>query len=115
MQAHANASSFGGDPNRFYIIGGSAGGGLALSIAAQVLRDPQLKSSIKGVAAIVPVAAHWETVPQKYKDQYKSAHTIGSAIIDKESMQDFFRYVASTKRARVDRDGNRQLGWIFVC
>lgn len=76
-----------------YTIGGSAGGGLALSIANKVLQEPQLKSSIKGIVAMVPVAAHWETVPQKYKDKYKSytENAKGTPIIDKESMEIFYK------------------------
>lgn len=92
-QAHANASSFGGDPKKFYTIGGSAGGGLALSIANKVVKDPELKDSLKGIVALVPVAAHWETVPQKYKDKYKAYedNKSGTPIIDKESMETFYK------------------------
>lgn len=76
-----------------YTIGGSAGGGLALSVANKILQDSELKSSIKGIVAIVPVAAHWETVPQKYKDKYNSytQNEKGTPIIDKESMETFYK------------------------
>lgn len=88
-----NAASFGGDPKKVYTIGGSAGGGLAFQVANQVLRDPSLKSSLKGIAAMVPLTAHWETVPDKYKSEYTAYkdNGEGAPIIDKESMEIFFK------------------------
>ncbi|KAK4495235.1 hypothetical protein PRZ48_013564 [Zasmidium cellare] len=95
--AHTNASTFHGDPSKIYTIGGSAGGGLALSIANAVLQDPALKSSLKGIVAIVPATAHWETVPQKYKDKYHSykENEKGTPIIDKESMEIFYNHLGA--------------------
>lgn len=77
-----------------YTIGGSAGGGLALCIANKVVQDPELKSSLKGIAAIVPVTLHYDNVPEKYKSMYK-AYTDNekdAPIIDKESMAIFFEH-----------------------
>lgn len=91
-QAHANASSFGGDPNKFYTIGGSAGGGLAFQIANQVVQDPQLKDSLKGIVGMVPVTTHWASIPEKYKSKHKSYedNKEGTPIIDMKSMEIFF-------------------------
>lgn len=78
-----------------YTLGGSAGGALALQAANKIVQDPELKTSLKGIAAQVPCTAHWETVPEKYKSKYKSyeENKSGVPIIDKESMETFYKYV----------------------
>ncbi|EME86810.1 uncharacterized protein MYCFIDRAFT_49459 [Pseudocercospora fijiensis CIRAD86] len=93
--AHANASSFGGDPNKFYTAGGSAGGALAFQIANQVVQDPELKDSIKGIVAMVPATTHWDSIPEKYKSKHKSyeENKEGTPIIDKKSMEIFFEHL----------------------
>ncbi|KAK5129326.1 hypothetical protein LTR08_003584 [Meristemomyces frigidus] len=95
--AHENASSFHGDPNRFYTIGGSAGGLLALAMANQVVQDSQLKPGLKGIAAMVPVTCHYDNVPEKYKSMYK-AHTDnakGTPIIDGEAVKFMCGHIAA--------------------
>ena len=76
-----------------YTIGGSAGGGLAFQVANQVIRDPSLKSSLKGIVALVPLTTHWENVPSKYASKYKSytENADGAPVIDKESMDIFYK------------------------
>ncbi len=94
--ARQNASSYGGDPNKFYTIGGSAGGGLALQIANRLVKDPSKRDGIRGVAAIVPVALHYDNVPDEYKDMHKSydENKEGVPIIDKNSMEIFYEHAA---------------------
>lgn len=89
--AHQNASKLGGDPSSLFTIGASAGGGLALTVADQVIKAGN-RSHIKGVVAIVPVAAHPTSIPAKYKDHYKSyvENASGVPIIDAESMRIFY-------------------------
>lgn len=97
--AHSNASSFGGDPNKMYTIGGSAGGALALQIANAVLQDQSLKSSLKGIAAQVPATTHPDHVPEKYKSMYKSYtdNAKGVPVIDKNSMDIFLEHLGGEK------------------
>jgi versiconal hemiacetal acetate esterase len=92
--AHGNASSIGGDSTKFYTIGGSAGGALALEVANRLVKDPSKRDNIKGVAAIVPVALHWSNVPDEYKSMYKAYEDNKSnvPIIDQESMRIFFEH-----------------------
>ena len=80
-----------------YTIGGSAGGGLALQIANQVIRDPKLKPSLKGIAAQVPCTTHWDSVPSKYKSMYKSYtdNAKDAPVIDKESMETFYKHAGA--------------------
>lgn len=92
--ARQNAQSIGGDPGKFYTIGGSAGGALALQVANRLVKDPSKRDAIKGIAAIVPVALHWSHVPEEYKPMYKSYddNKSGVPIIDQESMKIFFEH-----------------------
>jgi versiconal hemiacetal acetate esterase len=92
--ARQNTSSYGGDPNKFYSIGGSAGGALALQVANRLTKNPDLKDGIKGVAAIVPATLHYDHVPEEHKSKY-TAYTEngdGAAIIDKNSMAIFYEH-----------------------
>ena len=43
-----NASSYGEDQKKFFSIGGSAGGGLALEVANRLVKDPSERANIKG-------------------------------------------------------------------
>lgn len=92
MKAGANASSFNGDASKMWTIGGSAGGALALQIALQVIKDPKLKPSLKGIAAMVPATAHWDTIPEKYKSKYTAYkdNEKDAPVIDRESMRIFY-------------------------
>ncbi|KAJ9602994.1 hypothetical protein H2200_012289 [Cladophialophora chaetospira] len=92
--AHNNVESYGGDRSLFYTIGGSAGAGLALQMANKIVCHPELRSSLKGVAASNPITTHFDNVPEQYKEMYNSykenAH--GTPIIDKKSMEIFYKY-----------------------
>ncbi|WPH00347.1 Hypothetical protein R9X50_00317300 [Acrodontium crateriforme] len=92
--AFKNADSIGADPKKFYTIGGSAGGGLALAIANQVVNDPVLKDTLKGIVAMVPCTTHFDNVPAKYQSMYKSytENAKDVPIIDKGSMETFYKY-----------------------
>jgi len=92
--ARQNATSYGGDPNKFYTIGGSAGGGLALMIANRIVKDSAKRDAIKGVIALVPCTLHWDNVPAEYKDMYRAYddNKEGVPVIDKESMEIFYKH-----------------------
>ena len=79
-----------------YTIGGSAGGGLAFSVANQVLRDPTLKPSLKGIVAMVPLTVHWDNVPSKYASKYTAYkdNETEAPVINKQSMNDFYKAAA---------------------
>jgi versiconal hemiacetal acetate esterase len=85
-----NASSIGGDPKKFFSIGGSAGGTLALALANYIVANPDIRNHIAGCVAIVPATLHWDHVPSEYKDMYKSYDNVGTPIIDKASMETFY-------------------------
>lgn len=61
-----------------------------------VVQDKDLKQSLKGVVALVPITAHPESIPEKYKSLYKSyeENSKGTPVIDRGSMDIFFEYVS---------------------
>lgn len=93
-QARKNASSYGGDVSKFFTIGGSAGGGLALSIASRIVASEATRAYIKGIVAIVPLTLHPDNVPAEYASDYKSytENATNVPIIDRESMNQFYEY-----------------------
>lgn len=72
-------------------VGASAGGGLALSVANQIVKSGD-KSRIQGIVAMVPTTAHPESIPADYKSQY-TAYTDNASevpVIDADSMRIFY-------------------------
>jgi versiconal hemiacetal acetate esterase len=87
----------GGHPNKFYTIGGSAGGALSLQVANSIAQDPSKRDAIKGVAAIVPITLHWDNIPAEHQSIYKSydENKEDVPIIDKQSMETVYMHVAA--------------------
>lgn len=79
-----------------YTIGSSAGGTLALQIANTLVADPEKRSFVKGVIAMVPATAHWETIPAEYAAMYKAyeVNAENVPVINKESMNLFYKAAA---------------------
>jgi versiconal hemiacetal acetate esterase len=92
--AKNNAASFGGDPEKFFTAGGSAGGALALELASRVGKNPSTRGHIKGVAAVVPMVLHPSNVPDEYKSIYTAYedNKDGAAIIDGISMSIYLEH-----------------------
>lgn len=94
--AYQNADKLGADQSNVLLIGGSAGGGLALTLADQIIKSGS-KSQVKGIIAIVPVAAHPSSIPQKYSSYY-TAHkdnATGVPVIDWDTMETFYSAAAA--------------------
>ena len=92
-----NASSIGGDPEKLFTIGGSAGGQLALAVANRIVATDK-KSSLKGVVAMVPATVHYENVPEEYKSQHTSVQDNKEApVLAKESMDSFYSFIGAKK------------------
>jgi versiconal hemiacetal acetate esterase len=78
-----------------YTVGTSAGGGIALAVANHLIKAGK-RSSIKGIAAFVPVTVHPSYgVPSKYKEKYTSykENATGVPLIDAGTMDTFFKSV----------------------
>ncbi|KAI8718166.1 Abhydrolase-3 domain-containing protein [Fusarium sp. LHS14.1] len=92
--AYHNAAALGGEPNKLYTIGTSAGGALAFAVARKVaLGSADLpKNSVKGIAAFSPVMFHPDDVPERYSSQRTSFkdNEKDTPIIDVASLMSFF-------------------------
>lgn len=88
---YTNASQLGGDQSKVFTIGASAGGGLAATVADQLIKAGSGFHCV-GIVAMVPVAAHPSSIPSQYKSQYTAYTENGSGvpIIDADSMRIFF-------------------------
>ncbi|TEY81845.1 hypothetical protein BOTCAL_0031g00370 [Botryotinia calthae] len=69
--SYKHASELHASQSQLFTIGGSAGGGLALTVAHDLIAAGK-RSHIKGIVAMVPVAAHPSSIPASYKNHYKS-------------------------------------------
>ena len=63
-------------------------------MANKIVRDPRLRSSLKGVAASNPITTHFDNVPEQYKELYNSykENSHGTPILDKQSMAIFYEH-----------------------
>lgn len=81
----------GGDSSKFFTIGSSAGGNLALAVAYNAAGNQETRGHLKGIVAIVPLTVHFDHVPDEYKAIYKSYEECGleSPMIHVGSMKTF--------------------------
>jgi versiconal hemiacetal acetate esterase len=85
-----NASSLNTTPGQVFTIGGSAGGGLALSVALKLI-DEGLGDSVKGVVSLVPVTVHPDACPAHLKSKYTAYEENAEFTINTTSaMRAFF-------------------------
>ncbi len=70
------------------MIGGSAGGGIALSVTDRLVREGK-RDIIQGAVAMNPITCHWSNPPEKYKEMYKSydEFATGAPVIDLHCMR----------------------------
>ena len=76
-------------PNRAFIIGASAGGGLAISTALQLV-DAGEADTLEGLIAILPVTLHPDACPPALKSQYTSYEEHAEHTIDTPSAMKAF-------------------------
>jgi acetyl esterase/lipase len=86
--AAANASSWGADPSRGFIVGGTSAGGNLAAVVTHLARDEGLQPPLTGhylcIAGLVPPSR----MPDKYKqwaysyEQHKTDPINGQAVID---------------------------------
>ncbi|TGO69961.1 hypothetical protein BOTNAR_0005g00430 [Botryotinia narcissicola] len=89
--AYKHASELNSSQSKLFTIGASAGGGLALTVAHDLVAAGK-RSQIKGIVAMVPIAAHPSSVPAAYKDHYKSyeENASGIPVNNADNMNTFF-------------------------
>jgi versiconal hemiacetal acetate esterase len=91
-KAFETVDKYEGNKSKFYTIGSSAGGCLALTTANKLVENPETRSSIHGVVALVPPTTHPDNVPSEYISMYKSytENADDAPIIDRSSMETYF-------------------------
>jgi versiconal hemiacetal acetate esterase len=81
---------FHGDRSRFYCIGGSAGGNLAIATALRVLdwEEPKIN---RGIVGIAPITIDPSVVPAEFKERLERslANNTDSSMIDLPAMETF--------------------------
>lgn len=90
FQAFRNALKLNGDIQRYFVIGQSAGGHLALALANKLVNLDR-QGEVRGIAALVPIAAHPDHIPAEYVDKYRSFKDCANAPMNTvRSMNEFF-------------------------
>ncbi|KAJ4156100.1 hypothetical protein LMH87_001314 [Akanthomyces muscarius] len=87
--AYNNATNLNGDCDKYFAIGQSAGGSLALSVVRQLVVLKR-KHEIKGVAAIVPFTIHPNAVPRRFLDSYRSYNELKNSPVNTREAMDVF-------------------------
>jgi Esterase/lipase len=89
-QAFRNASKLNGDSQRYFVVGQSAGGHLALALANKLVSLDR-QGEVCGIAALVPIVAHPVHIPTEYVDKYRSFNDCANAPMNTaHAMNEFF-------------------------
>lgn len=70
--AAANAKSWGADPSKGFIVGGTSAGGNISAVLAHVARDENLSPPLTGQYLVIPAVVPQSKVPAKYKEYFLS-------------------------------------------
>lgn len=90
FQAFRNDSKLNGDTQRYFVMGQSAGGHLALALARKLV-NLNRQGEVRGIAALVPIAAHPDHIPAQYVDKYRSFKDCANAPMNSaRTMIEFF-------------------------
>lgn len=90
LQALGNVADLNGDIEKCFVIGQSAGGHLALALANKLV-NLNRQGEVRGIAALVPIAAHPDHIPAQYADKYRSFKDCANAPMNSaRAMLEFF-------------------------
>jgi len=81
---HANASKFGGDNTKKFIMGGSAGGNLTACVGLKYATNPELRPS--GLIVACAQTCDVSAFPEKYKRRFTPEKYTDSPLIGREIM-----------------------------
>lgn len=89
--AVSNVDSIGGDKDKMFIAGGSAGGCLSLAVTAALVGDESTRNQVKGCMALVPATVHEDNMPKEWQSLHTSyVDNEEAPVIDRKSMQQFY-------------------------
>ncbi|KAE8312090.1 lipase/esteras-like protein [Aspergillus transmontanensis] len=91
--AYNNATYLNGDRTRYFTIGQSAGGTIALAVVRRLVSLGR-ERGVRGIAAIVPFVVHPEAVPARYVDRYRAFEEFGDGPVNtKQAMNLFYEAI----------------------
>lgn len=88
-----SAKEQGGDPNKKFTMGGSAGGNLAASTILKYARHPEFKA--QGAVIACPGAAHTEILETVYKDRYNAELYSDSPMIGNDLLRQAWKWLGA--------------------
>ncbi|CAI7575036.1 unnamed protein product [Penicillium pancosmium] len=91
-----NASTFNGDAARYFAVGQSAGGHLALALTNMLIALGR-KAEIRGVAALAPITTHPAHIPSEHVEKFKSFNDCAEAPLNTAyAMKTFFESIGAS-------------------
>jgi acetyl esterase/lipase len=82
---HATASNYGGNPQKKFIMGGSAGGNLTACVGLKYVSNAELKPA--GIVVACMLSCDPKALPAEYKKRYSSLKYRNAPMIDDASVQ----------------------------
>jgi acetyl esterase/lipase len=101
FQAAANASSFGADPTKGFIISGSSAGGCLATVTTLRFRDEAHSPPITALHLMIPLLCYPPALPEEYKaEDYAITQNIDAPILNKEGMKWTFDHYIPNEQDR---------------
>ncbi|CZT17551.1 related to Putative sterigmatocystin biosynthesis lipase/esterase STCI [Ramularia collo-cygni] len=89
--AVSEAASFGADPAKGFLLGGTSAGGNLTATVSHLWRDDKMSPPVTGCHLMIPALCHSSAMPEEFKEEARSeAQLPNAAILSKKSM-DLFR------------------------
>jgi len=102
LQAAENASEFGADPLKGFIVSGNSAGGNLAAGAAHEAVDQSLLPPLTGVFLNIPNMVHPDAVPEIYKEHFKSEEEFKNGMfLDRRGMAFFYGKALSHPRRSI--------------
>lgn len=89
---YQSAAENGGDPNKKFVMGGSAGGNFTASTILKYTRHPELKA--QGAVILCPGTAHTQILNTVYKDRYNEGLYSDAPIVGNEILKQAWEWLA---------------------
>jgi versiconal hemiacetal acetate esterase len=81
-----NIAAYGGNPSLCYVIGGSAGGNLAIAVALMIISTPGL-SPPKAIISSCLSTCEPSVIPEKYRNDWHPEEYLDAAFLNRKCME----------------------------
>lgn len=100
LQAAENASQFGADPSKGFIVGGTSAGGNIAATISHLARDEKYSPPLTGAHLMIPALCAIDALPEKYRrDQHSWEQNKNAAVLSRKACDLFYDcYVPVHKR-----------------